>query len=132
MIDLHLLACADVELLLDQLFGDMPRQGRVTFERRDGLQRPSLVGVVVSVGAAQREGGHLVEEEVQAVIVVDDDGDVGLVVPQPCFGGLVTVEEPFPVRFLCQPVGNGVAHGWYVRAGDAAADPSQSSTLRAL
>ena len=61
---------------------------------------PAFVGVAVLGRRADRERRHLVEEEVQAVIVVDHHGDVGLHLGEPLAHGRVAVEERLPVRVV--------------------------------
>src|SRR5690606_19468935 len=73
-----------------------------------------------------------VEEEVQAVVVVDNDDQVRVLLLQPFLRRHVTVEETLPVRFLLQIVGNGVADCRDVRAGDAAENFSHSSNLHVV
>jgi hypothetical protein len=61
-----------------------------------------LVGVVVLRGGAHGEGGHLVEEKIQTVVVVEHHDHVRLLLVQPLVDGRKAVEEGFPVRFLLQ------------------------------
>src|SRR5690606_26979613 len=91
---------------------------------------PALIRVLIHIGAAKREGRYLVEEEVQAMVAVDHDGDVGLVLLEPGLGRLIAVDEALPVRLLREAVGDGIAHCRDMRNGDASDDLSHSSNPR--
>jgi hypothetical protein len=69
----HLLARGDVEFLGDQRFDDVPRKLRIAEIGCDRRETPSLVRVAVLARGADCERRQLVQKEVQAVIVVDDD-----------------------------------------------------------
>ncbi len=45
------------------------------------------------------------------MIIVDDDGDIGVDVGQPFLDGFVSVEKTLPVRGLLEIVGHGIADG---------------------
>ena len=78
MIDQHLLAGGQVELGGDQLLDEVPGKAASPGNGARVGNAPAFVGVAILGGRADREGRHLVEEEIQSVIVVDDDRDVGL------------------------------------------------------
>jgi hypothetical protein len=55
VVDLHLLARTDVELLRDERLCNVPGELRVTLERCDGFERPAFVVIAVYVRAARME-----------------------------------------------------------------------------
>ena len=122
VVDQHLLARRDVELVRDQRLDQVPRQRRIAGEGRDRRNAPALVGVAVLGRRADGEGRQLVEEEVEAVVVVEDHRDVGLRLREPRVRGRVAVEEGLPVRILLQVLRDRAADGRDVRARDCADD----------
>ena len=130
MVDLHFLAGGQVELVGHQRFDQVPGELRVAGERRHRLQSPALVGVGVLRRGADREGRHLVEEEIQAMIVVDHDGDIG---PHPLEPGAhrrVAVEKRLPVRLILHLPRDRIADGRDMRAGNSADDGGHGSAPR--
>ncbi|MNT16211.1 hypothetical protein D3C72_1513010 [compost metagenome] len=111
MIDQHFLAGGDVEFVRHQAIDQLPRQLGVAGKRRQGGDAPAFVGVVVLRGGADGEGRQLVEEEVQAVVVVDHDRHVWLHLVQPLLHRRETVKERLPVRVLLQVLRDGAADG---------------------
>jgi hypothetical protein len=53
---------------------------------------------------ADREGRDLVEEEIEAVVVVEDDHDVRPLLRQPAVCGAEAPEERRPVRILIKSI----------------------------
>jgi hypothetical protein len=90
---------------------------------------PSLVGIVIFTGGADREGGHLVEKEVEAVIVVDDYGDGGTNRFEAGAHRLVGFEEWPPVRVVAMVPRHGKPDGRNVRGADSADDARHVSLL---
>jgi hypothetical protein len=109
VVDQHFLAGDDVELILDQRVDHVPGKILVALVRRQGGDAPAFVGIAVLGGGADSEGRHLVEEEVQAVVVVDDHGDIRLDLGEPVMYRRKAVEEGLPVGVLLQIVGDGTA-----------------------
>jgi len=97
VVNLHFLARADIELLGDERLRNVPGKWCVTLEGCDGLEGPTFVIVAVLIRAAQREGGNLVQKEIEAMIVINDDGHVRLLLAQPGLGvravGVLSVEH---------------------------------------
>jgi hypothetical protein len=131
VVDGHLLATADVELVGDEGVDEVPRQLRVALERRQGRDAPALVLVAVLERGTDGECRHLVEEEVEPVVVVDDDCDVRLVLLQPLAHRRIAVEERLPVGVVEQLAGDGVADRGDVGGSDAAYDPGHVVILPA-
>jgi RNA polymerase sigma factor RpoD-like protein len=115
----HFLAGHDVELLGDQFADQVPRQLRAARNRWQRRDAPALVGVAVGCGGAHGKRRHLVEEEIQAVVVVEDHHHVGLHLAQPTVDGRETVEERLPVRLVLRAPVDGAANGGDVRCGQA-------------
>jgi len=124
VVDEHLLAGRQVELLAHDRLDHVPRQLRVAGERRDGGQPPALVGGPVLRRGANGEGRHLVEEEVQPVVVVDHHGDVRPGRLEPAVYRLEAVEERLPVGVLLQPAVDRPTDGGQMGGRDAAGDGS--------
>src|SRR5208283_3081384 len=100
------------------------------FERGKGRNSPALVVVAVFRRGSDGEGRHLVEKEVEAVVVVEDDGDVRLFPFQPLTRRAETVEERLPVGVLLELFGDGAADRRNVRRSEAADDLGHGDLLR--
>ena len=100
MVEHHLLASRDIELVVDELLDDVPGQLRIALEDARRRRAPALVAVAVLVRRADRERRHLVEEEVQPVVDAEQHDDVRLVVGEPAAHGNEAVEERLPGGFL--------------------------------
>ena len=122
VIDQHLLAHRHVELVGDELLDQVPGQRGIARVRARDRQAPSLIRMLVLGRSADREGRHLVEEEVEAVIVVENDHDIRLLLRQPLMGGAKPVEERLPIRIALQPFGDRIADRGDVRGADPADD----------
>src|SRR5690606_15028369 len=61
-----------------------------------------LIGILIFRSGANREGWHRIEEEVEAVIVIDEDCDVGLLLLHPFPDGLISLEEGLPIGIRMQ------------------------------
>jgi hypothetical protein len=127
VIDAHLLARRDVELVGDERLDDVPRKLGVAGIGRQRRKAPAFVGVLIFGRRADRERGQIVEEEVQAVIVVDDDGRVGLRPLEPLAHGRIAREERPPVVVLLEPACDRVADRGDVRGADSADEPRHVS-----
>lgn len=79
VVDQHLLAHGDVELVGDEVIDDVPRQGRIAGDRARHRNCSAFVFVAVLFCRAHREGRHLVEEEIEPMVVGEHHGDVGLI-----------------------------------------------------
>ena len=131
VVDHHLLARADVEVVGDDAVDDPPGELRIALELADRRNAPALVLVLVFERGADGEGRHLVEEEVEAVVVVEDDRDVGLLLGEPFVDRRIALEERLPVRVLELLLGDGVADGGNVRGGQASDDARHGVILPA-
>ena len=131
MVDRHLLAGADVEPVGDDAVDDLPRKLGVALELAERRDAPAFVLVLVFERRADGEGRHLVEEEVEAVVVVEHDRDVGLLLGQPLVDRRIAFEERLPVRVLELLLGVGGADGGNVRGGQASDDASHGVILPA-
>jgi hypothetical protein len=107
VVNLQFLARGDVEFLADQSLDDVPRQFGIAGQRRKRLQAPALVGVAILGRGTHGEGRHFIEEEAQAMVVVEDHRDVRPVLGQPAVHRRETVEERLEVRVLLQAAVDG-------------------------
>src|SRR5262245_59688651 len=110
MIDEHFLTCRNVELIRYQRFDQMPREVSISRIRRGYRKTPTLIGIPVLVCRANGERRHLVEEEVEPVIVVNNNGCIRLDLVEPGMHGLICVEERLPLRILLQSARDGLAY----------------------
>ena len=96
------------------------------------VDAPALVGAAVFGRGADREGGHLVEEEVEPVVVVKTTATSGLTLSsQRCTGGQPSKKASSRHRsagFLAI----GAADGGHVRGGDGADDVGHGALLLVL
>src|SRR5690606_34000770 len=93
------------------------------------LQAPAFIGIVIFVGAANSKGWHFVEEEIETVIVIHHDNNVGICFFQPFLCRHIAIKEALPVRLLLQVVGNGITHSRDVRTCQSTDNLSHSSNL---
>ena len=96
VLKLHLLAHRDVEFVIDELFGEVPGKVRIAGYRWQRANAETFVTDGVLVGCAEGEGREFVEKEIAAVIVIDNDGDIGFDIAQPFLHWLIGVEQRFP------------------------------------
>ncbi len=115
VIDFHLVADGEVELVEDHRLRDMRGQRRMALDHRHRPRAPALVGWRELGGAAQRESRDQIDRECRGVIVIDDDGDVGLGLAHPLLRFLEAREHPLPVRLLGLAVVERRADGGHVR-----------------
>src|SRR5690606_22714616 len=132
VVDRHGLAGHRVELVGDDLLDDVPRQLGVARIGLVSADAPALVLVPVFGGAADREGRHLVEEEVEPVVVVDHHRDVGPLALEEAVDGLETVEERLPVRLLLHAPRDRGADSRHVAGEDTAHDDTHVTSLLSL
>src|SRR5438105_2951894 len=97
----------------------MPRQLGISGKRRSNRQAPAFVGVAVLGGSADGKCRHLVQKEIQAVVVVNDDSNIRLYFVEPLMDGFEAIEEVFPIWVLVQSPRDSFANGWDVRRCDA-------------
>src|SRR5262249_22231736 len=124
VINQHLLTRRDVELVGNQRFDQMPRKLRMARVWRHDWKAPAFIRILVLRCGADGEGWHLVEEEVEPVIVVDDDSEIRLHAVEPCVDWPISVEERFPKRIVLQPAGDSLADRRNMRCRDTANDSS--------
>src|SRR6516165_3628417 len=72
----------------------MTRKGRLS------LEPPAFIGIAILRCGADGERRHLVEEEVETVVVVDDDRDIGAHALEPRVYGRIAIEERLPVGLV--------------------------------
>src|ERR1051325_10566725 len=98
----------------------MPRQLGISRKRRSNRQAPAFVGVAVLGCSANGKCRHFVEKEIQAVVVVDDNGNVRLYFVEPLMDRFEPIEEVFPIWVVVQSPRDSFANGGGVRRCDAA------------
>ena len=102
MVHQQLLARGNVKLVLHQVVDDLPRQVDLALQRRQRRDAPAFVRVVVLGCRADRKCRHLVEKEIQAVVVVKNDHHVRLDLAQPLVHWCKAIEKWLPVWLLLQ------------------------------
>src|SRR5438132_12050912 len=100
----------------------MPRKFRISGEWRGNRQAPAFIGVSIFGGSADSERRHLVEEEVQAMIVVYDNSNVRPYILQPVVHGTEAAKEILPVGLILQSPRDGFANRRDVRCRDSTND----------
>ena len=128
VIDLHLVADGEIELVEDDRLRDVRGELRMALHHRHRARSPAFVGGREFRRAAEREGRDDLDRERRGVIVVDDDGDVGLGLRHPLLGFLEAREHPLPVRLLGLLVVDRRADRRHVRRRHSCDDPSHVST----
>jgi hypothetical protein len=78
VVDLHLVADGQIEFVEDDGLRDMRGERRIALHHRHRARSPALVGGRELHRAAERESRDHLDREGGSVIVVNDDGDVGL------------------------------------------------------
>jgi hypothetical protein len=73
-------------------------EAELVWQTLDDLKRGDLV--LPACGSADAEGGHAIEENLEAVIVINDDRDVGPEFLDQLLGRQIPIEKRFPVRIL--------------------------------
>jgi hypothetical protein len=122
VVDEHFLAGRDVEITFDQVVDEVPREINVAARRRERGNAPALVRVVIFARRAYREGRHLVEEEVETVVVIEHNGNVRFDFIEPLAHRQEAVEKRFPVCVLLKTFCDCAADSGYVRRGEHAND----------
>src|SRR5690606_14405543 len=110
----------DIEFLMHQAVDQVPGEFGIALERTLWFQPPSLIGILIFRSGANREGWHRIEEEVEAVIVIDEDCDVGLLLLHPFPDGLISLEEGLPIGIRIQLPLDRIADRRDVGTADAA------------
>ena len=128
VVDLHLVADGEVELVEDHRLRDVRGELGMALHHRHRARAPALVGGREFGRAAEREGRHDLDRERRRVVVVDDDGDVGLRLLHPFLRFLEAREHPLPVRLLGLLVVDRRADRRHVRRRHSCDDPSHVST----
>src|ERR1700733_14799621 len=128
VIDVHLVADGEIEFVEDDGLRDMRGKRRMTLDHRHRPRSPAFVGWRKFRGAAEREGRDHLHRERRGVIVVDDDGDVGLGFAHPLLRSLETRENPFPIRLLGLVVVDRRADGGHMRRTYSCDDPGHGVT----
>ncbi len=93
----------------------MRGERRIALDHRHRPRPPALVGRRKLRRAAERESRDHLDRERRGVIVVDDDGDVGLGLPHPLLRLLEAREHPLPIRLLGLAVVERRADGGHMR-----------------
>jgi len=122
VVDQHVLTHGDVELVGNKRIDQVPRQRRVAGGGARNRDAPTFVLVPVFRRRPNREGRQFVEEEVEAMVVVEDYGDVRFLAREPAVNIVEAVEKRLPIGIVLFAVGNGLADRRYVRCCDAAND----------
>ncbi len=122
MVDRQVLPDRDVEFVVHERIGHVPRQGRMAFERRHGARAQAFVRDRILGGDAERESGIVVEEESGRVIIVEKHEHVGLLLREPPLDRLVALEERRPVGVALLLAVVSRADGGHVRRAYSADD----------
>ena len=123
VVDQHVLAHGDVELVGDEGVDQMPGQGRIARNRARDRDAPALVLVAVFARRADREGRQLVEKEVEAMVVVEDHRHVRLLAREPVMHVVEALEERLPVGIVLLLLRDRLADRGNVGRCNAADDP---------
>ena len=78
VIDFHLVADGEIELVEDDRLRDVRGERRMALDHRHRARAPAFVGRREFRGAAEREGRDQIDRERRGVIVIDDDRHIGL------------------------------------------------------
>ena len=101
MVHHHILADGEIEFTLyHQGVGQVPGKYGITFYRGQRTCAPAFITDRVFIGNTQRERRVLVEKEIGAMVVVQNDGVSYPDVLQPGFCRLITVKQGLPPRRL--------------------------------
>src|SRR5262245_61253637 len=100
MVYQHLLAHRDVEFVSDERVYQMPGQRGIASDRTRYRDAPPFVLVAVRLCGSNRESWQLIEEEVQAVIVVKHHCDVGLFTSYPAVNKIKAGKKWAPIRIV--------------------------------
>ena len=121
MLDAHLLADRQIEFSFYEFFTKMNRKFCVAAHFGQRPRAEAFVADRIALGDTEGEGRVLVEHEIGAVVVVDDDRHVRLQLGEPLAHRHVGVRERLPRRRLHLAAVVGDAHRRHVReayAGD--------------
>src|SRR5438105_13694445 len=100
----------------------MPREFGISGKRRGNRQAPAFIGVPIFCSGADGESWHLVEEEVQAMIVVNDNSNIRPHFVEPFVDGTEGAKEIPPVGLILQSPRDGFADRRDVRCRDSTND----------
>src|SRR5437773_11891246 len=100
VIERQILEDREVELVVHQRAGYVPRQRSMPFQGWNRARPEAFVGDAVLLAHAQREGRVVVEEKSGGVIVEAEEQHVGLALGEPAGDRLVAPEERLPVRVV--------------------------------
>ena len=120
VIDQHVLTHRHVELVRDERVDQMPGQSRIARDRTRNRNPPAFVFAAIFGGGTDCKGRQFVEEKIQTVIVVENDGDVGLRPRQPVVDVIEALEERLPVGIALLFFRNRFADRRNVRAANTA------------
>src|SRR5205814_2884805 len=122
VIERQILEDREVELVVHQRAGNMPRKRSMPFQGWNRARTEALVGDAVFLAHAQREGRVVVEEKSGGVIVEAEEQHVGPALGEPLRHRLVALEQRLPVRVVLPALVESDADGRHVRGADAADD----------
>ncbi len=129
MIERKVLKERQVELVGDEGPRNVPRQARVTFQRRDFSRALPFVRDRVALAHPEREGRIAIEKKGGGVIVEAEDEHVGLLLGEPFCDRRVAFEERLPVGIGLLRLVERHGDGRHVRCADAADDPCHAPML---
>ena len=111
VVDIQFVHHTHVEFVDDQRFCQMPGQCGVTLDYRHFARAPAFIGRLEFVGHTDGESRNGFQGDGAAMVVVDDDGNVGFVLAHPLLCGWIAVEQGLPVRILGQALVESSADG---------------------
>src|SRR5665213_3578318 len=105
VMDVHLVDDGQVEIVLDHRLGDMRCQFRMADHVRHRARPPALVSRDEFRRSTDRKGRDDIEAESVGMIIVDEKDHIRLLILEPLFGDLVTLENRPPIRLggLAEP-----------------------------
>ncbi len=115
VIDFHLVADGQIELVEDAGLRDVRGQRRMAYRDRHRPRTPAFVGRRKFRRAAEREGRDHLDREGRGVIVVNDDRDIRLGLAHPLLRFLKAREHPLPIGLLGLAVVERRADGGHMR-----------------
>src|SRR5262249_45074742 len=132
VIDRHLVDDGEVELVEDHRLGDVRGERRMTLYDRHRARAPALVGRRKVRRAAERERGNEIDRESRSVVVIDDNGDIGLGLAHPFLRLLEAREYALPIGLLGLAVVDGCPDGGHMRRTYTCDDPGHGFTSALL
>ena len=115
VIDLHLVADGEVELIENDRLRYVRGKRRITLHHRNRTRTPTFIGRWELRGAAKRKGRDHLDRECRSVIVVNNDRDVRLGLAHPFLRFLEARKHPLPIGLLGLAVVDRRADSRHVR-----------------